>query len=63
MSALKKLGLTVPPTLIATADEVIERDLSDSSSCRSNDLQFLCRCLAFVEYLFVLNSLALIEPL
>jgi hypothetical protein len=49
-------GLTVSPSLRVRADEV-----SDRSSCRSHDLQILCRCLAFVRYFFVLNGLILIE--
>ena len=48
-------------TLLARADEKIACDLSGSSSCRSHDLEILCRCLALVGYFFVLNSLPLIE--
>jgi hypothetical protein len=36
-------------------------DLSDRSSCRSYDLQILCRRLALVGYFFVLDGLPLIE--
>ncbi len=48
-------------TLLACADELIESDLSLTSSCRSHDLQILCRCFALVGYFFVLNSLPFIE--
>src|SRR5262249_49829021 len=36
------------------------RGVSDNSCC-SDNLQPLCRCLALVGYLFVLNSLPLME--
>ena len=57
----RRMASPIPPSLLATADEVIELDLSDGGSCPSHDLQFLCRCLAFVGYFFVLNGLTLIE--
>ena len=50
-------AITSDQTLLPASNE----NLPDGNSCRSRDLQILCRCLTLVGYFFVLNGLPLSE--